>query len=201
MRLPKILLFRKSRKSNCFDGRNWTKRKQGFRTSESFAKLTKNFPENAYQKYLPKIIEVQNPCPKKYQNFWKFQKLRYKLVISVRISNIRHTQKMVKMVKNTKSCFSRPLSVLGRFWKRFGNVCIWPVFWIFDRGFGHFRNPVSGKFSGFRKGTPVHKEVRYRNVPEYTGKNVPVFPVHFPEIIPKSETVTGTHGVNRYVFM
>ena len=35
------------------------------------------------------------------------------------------------------------------------------------------------------------------NVPEYTGKNVPVFPVHFPEIIPNSETVTQTHGLSR----
>ena len=34
------------------------------------------------------------------------------------------------------------------------------------------------------------------NVPEYTGKNVPVFPVHFPKIIPNSETVTKTHGLN-----
>ena len=35
-----------------------------------------------------------------------------------------------------------------------------------------------------------------KNVPECTGKNVPVFPVHFPKIIPKFKTVTRTHGLS-----
>ena len=38
------------------------------------------------------------------------------------------------------------------------------------------------------------------NVPECTGKNVPVFPVHFQENVPKFETLTETHGLTPHPF-
>ena len=40
------------------------KENRNFRMSETFAKLTKNIPENAYQKY-QKTIKVRNPCLKR----------------------------------------------------------------------------------------------------------------------------------------
>ena len=40
-----------------FGLRNWAERKQGFRTSETFAKITENFPENKVQNHCPKLLE------------------------------------------------------------------------------------------------------------------------------------------------
>ena len=62
MRWPKILgvsTFPVFPLSRFFDSQNWTKRKQGFWTSKTFAKLTENCPRN----------KVQNHCLKKDQNF------------------------------------------------------------------------------------------------------------------------------------
>ena len=56
---------------------------------------------------------------------------------------------------------------------------------------------IFGKFSDFRNKPIFGTDTDTENVPECTGKHVPVFPVHFPEIIPKSETVTGMHGLTR----
>ena len=73
MHLPEIFDFRlfpivesqKFSKSKIFEVQNWTKIKQGFRTSKNFAKLTKNFPETL----------VRNPCPKIYRNFRHMSKM------------------------------------------------------------------------------------------------------------------------------
>ena len=55
---------------------------------------------------------------------------------------------------------------------------------------------IFGNFGNYRNKPSFGTDTDTENVPEYTGKNVPVFPVHFPEIIPNSETVTETHGLN-----
>ena len=62
----------------------------------------------------------------KVQNHWTTTSVHQKW-------SINHS----KMVKNRKSCFSRPLSVLGRFWMRFWNVCIWPKIPVCVRHFRH----------------------------------------------------------------
>ena len=45
-------------------------------------------------------------------------------------------------------------------------------------------------------GTLIH----VKNVPVYTGKNVPVFPVHFHENVPEFKTLTGMHGLSTTIF-
>ena len=69
-----------------------------FRMSENFAKLTENFPENRNiqnMSKLSKMVEiVEND-----QNFWTY----------------KQRPSYTEWSKNTKSCFSRPLSVLGWF--------------------------------------------------------------------------------------
>ena len=55
---------------------------------------------------------------------------------------------------------------------------------------------IFGKFSDFRNKPIFRTDTDTKNVPECTGKNVPVFPVHFPKIIPKFKTVTRTHGLS-----
>ena len=78
------------------------------------------FPEN----------RVRNPCPKIYRNFRNMSKMSKMIEIFGLFRIFRKSgtavrpKKQQKMFKNTKSCFSRPLSVLGRFWMRFWNVCI-----------------------------------------------------------------------------
>ena len=67
-------------------------------------------------------VSVTVPTGVPFRKFWDFfEYFESPEPLSVHISYVRHTQ---KMVKNTKSCFSWPLSVLGRFWMRFWNVCI-----------------------------------------------------------------------------
>ena len=67
----RLLTFPGFRTFWTFGIRNWTKIKHGFRMSESFAKLTKNFPKI---KSFPKVIEVQNHS----QKFWKSSKILVK---------------------------------------------------------------------------------------------------------------------------
>ena len=56
---------------------------------------------------------------------------------------------------------------------------------------------IFGTFSCFQKGTPVGTNTDTKNVPECTGNNVPVFPVHFHENVPKFESVSERHGSSR----
>ena len=72
----------------------------------------------------------------------------------------------------------------------------WPLFHTKKKSeyFGTF-SVISVVTETSRNDPSFGTDTDTENVPEYTGKNVPVFPVHFPEIIPNSNTVTETHGL------
>ena len=77
-----------------FDVQNWSKIKQGFRMSKSFAKMFWKFPRNSSSK----------PLFEKDRNFRNQNR------------NARNFRNMTWSGRKLKSCLSRLLSMLGRFW-------------------------------------------------------------------------------------
>ena len=62
--------------------------------------------------------------------------------------------------------------------------------------FGKIFGKIFSKKLDYRNKPIFVTKTDTENVPECTGKNVPVFPVHFHENVPDFENLTETHGLS-----